>query len=251
MRAGILLRGLGPMSVSNLGTGLPVFVQKASITICALALVLVLLSGVIIPSDSPVSRAGGCLIVLFYALIALYGPARLARRNPALLSWTVLAGLVSGLVLGGEILLEYIVTPEDNTAFGLVEYGGFILLLFLVALFVGYQSGQVRQGILASIGASMIGSVLWLVVLLTTFYLFWGTAVQEQLFRAEGTLDDFARSGMRDFAAFAVEDTLGACFFHLLLAPIIAATIGGFGGLIGKGIGRLIGTRIHADQRGF
>ncbi len=85
-------------------------------------------------------------------------------------------------------------------------------------------------------------------MLLSTYYVFRGTPIQEQLFRAEGTYEDFARSGMSDFAAFAMEDLLGAGFFHLLLAPIIGAVLGGMGGLIGKGLRRL--KKRDADGRG-
>ena len=51
------------------------------------------------------------------------------------------------------------------------------------------------------------------------FYAFNGTAQQAQVLQAEGNLADFARSGMSDFNAWAMQDFLGAGFFHLLLEP--------------------------------
>ncbi len=226
----------------------PDLVQKGLLAICALAFVLVLLSRLLVPAVGLVSIGAACFILLVYALVFLRGPHFLEQVNPLLLRWMVRAGLLSGIVLGGEILLEYILVPRDNTPFGLVEYGSVLAIWFLVGLIVGYQTHLARQGVLVSVGAAMLGSLVWLIVLLSTYYLFRDTAVQAQLFRAEGTYEDFAHSGMSDFATFAMEDLLGACFFHLLLAPIIAAILGIIGGMIGKAASRIRkGTRINAD----
>ena len=62
---------------------------------------------------------------------------------------------------------------------------------------------------------------------------------QEVVFAAEGTFADFAASGMSDFSTFVMEDLLGAGFFHLLLAPFLAAILGTIGSVLGKGMIRL------------
>jgi hypothetical protein len=82
----------------------------------------------------------------------------------------------------------------------------------------------------------MLSSVIWLIFVLLTFYLFRGTMRQELVFKAEGNFEDFARSGMKDFNTFVMEDFLGAGFFHLLLSPLFAAIFGGIGSMLGKGI---------------
>jgi hypothetical protein len=68
---------------------------------------------------------------------------------------------------------------------------------------------------------------------LGVFYLFYGTARQSQVFRAEGNYEDFQRSAMSDFNAFIMEDFLGATFFHLILEPLLASLLGIIGGLAG------------------
>jgi hypothetical protein len=49
----------------------------------------------------------------------------------------------------------------------------------------------------------------------------------ERVWRAEGTYDDFARSGMSDIRAFVVQDFWGAGFFHLLAGLVLAGILGG------------------------
>ena len=83
-------------------------------------------------------------------------------------------------------------------------------------------------------GTAMIASLIWLIAVLTVFYIFRGSPQQTQVFRAEGNYEDFAQSGMSDFNTFIMEDFLGAAFFHLLLGPLVAAILGIIGGLFGK-----------------
>ena len=79
--------------------------------------------------------------------------------------------------------------------------------------------------------------------MLSTFYWFYGSPRQELVFRAEGNYEDFVRSGMTDFSTFVMEDVFGAGFYHLLLGPMIAATLGAFAGYISltlRGVRRLV-----------
>ena len=71
-------------------------------------------------------------------------------------------------------------------------------------------------------------------MLLTITYAMKGTPRQAMVFRAEGNLDDFAHSGSANFEAWLRQDLLGAGFYHLLLGLIIAAILGGVGGLVGR-----------------
>ena len=85
----------------------------------------------------------------------------------------------------------------------------------------------------------ILSSVIWLIFILGTFYIFRGSARQIQVFTAEGNYADFAQSGMHDFNTFVMEDFFGAGFYHLLLAPILAAILGTLGGLLGKGLAQI------------
>ncbi len=203
-----------------------------------IALALVLVSRLMVPDVSLLSLLGGCLLALIYAVLSYFGPARLELGHPLVLRISLIAGLAAGAVLGGEILLEYILLPADNTSFGLIEYGGAFLIWLAAGLFVGYKTYRIRYAILAAVSAAMIGLLIWLIVLLATFYVFRGTAIQDKVWAAEGTYQDWARSGMADFNTFVMEDLLGATFFHLLLGPFIASITGAIGGLIGKVIGK-------------
>jgi len=75
--------------------------------------------------------------------------------------------------------------------------------------------------------------MIWLIAVLTIFYLFHGTPQQNQVFHAEGNFYDFAQSGMTDFDAFIMQDFWGAGFFHSILLPLLAGILGSVGSLIG------------------
>lgn len=198
-----------------------------------LGLVLVILSRVLIPTVSLFSLAGAVLILMVYYLAGYFG---FQRIHPEILTLTGLFGLVGGTIFAGEILLEYALLPQDNTNWGIIEFGGVFAIYFFSGLVIAYQQRSIRVGVLAGPVSAMFSSIIWLIFVFTTFYLFRGTARQAAVFTAEGNYADFAHSGMTDFNAFIMEDFLGAAFFHLLLAPCVAAILGIIGGTLGKGI---------------
>jgi asparagine N-glycosylation enzyme membrane subunit Stt3 len=91
---------------------------------------------------------------------------------------------------------------------------------------------------MAGAATAIIGSLIWYIAVLVSFYLFFGTDSQARVFRAEGEYEDFRRSGMADFSTFVMEDFFGAGFFHLLLGPVLAAMLASAGGLLGVGLRR-------------
>ena len=200
---------------------------------------LVFYSKLAAPSISLISLVGPLAILLVYAGLAWYVLPVLDQLYPRIFRWVILFGLVGGVIFAAEILLEYILLPADNTTYGLVEYGGVFFVLFLSALIASYTSRSLRQGILTAVASAMAASVIWSVVLLITLHAFTGTPQQAAVWQAEGTLQDFANSGMKDLYTFTIEDNLGATFFHLLIAPILAAVLGLVGGLLGKLLGRM------------
>jgi hypothetical protein len=64
-----------------------------------------------------IARMASTLAILgVYALTAILAPERMNRRSPLILSNGVLFGILAGAVFTGEILLEYVLLPQDNTA---------------------------------------------------------------------------------------------------------------------------------------
>jgi hypothetical protein len=112
-------------------------------------------------------------------------------------------------------------------------------LLFGVSFWVAYRTHAIRSGILAAVWSALIASLIWVLAVLVVFYLFNGSAQQTQVFQAEGNFEDFARSGVKDFNTFVMEDFMGASFFHSLLIPLAAALVGAIGAAAGKGLGWL------------
>ena len=195
---------------------------------------LVVYSKLAAPRISFISVIGPLFIILVYAIFTLMVLPVLDRRYPGITQRVLLFGLITGVIFGGEILLEYIFLPTDNTNYGLVEFGSVFFFWFLSGLMAGYRSKSIRQGIWTAVAAAIISSVIWDGVLLITLHAFHGTSQQAAVWQAEGTLQDFANSGMKDFYTFTVEDLMGATFFHLLLGPTLAAVLGLVGGLFGK-----------------
>ena len=215
------------------------WMQKGFLAGVILSIALILFGQAVFARTSIISIAGACAILVIYGLAGGLGVLSTNRLNPDILHLASLFGLAIGIVYGGEMLLEYAILPGDNTLLGTLEYGLVLCLLFVSAMVAGLKTGSVRLAILTAVWTATIGSLVWLIVLLVTTFAFWATPQQAQVLRAEGAYDDFARSGMASFAVFVMEDYLGAAFFHLLLGPLIAALLGGVGGLLGKGIRRL------------
>ena len=201
-----------------------------------LGVILIFFGWFLVPTTNFLSVAGACLILIIYGLVGWFG---FSRIRPDVLTLASVFGLLAGLIFAGEIVLEYAILPKDNPIWGIIEFGSVFALYFLSGLFVSYRYKSIKHGILAAIVSAMLSSIIWLLCTLITFYVFRGTARQEVIFRAEGNFEDFARSGMKDFNVFVMEDLFGAGFYHLLLSPILATILGTMSSLFGKGIAQL------------
>ena len=201
-----------------------------------LGILLVLVGWRLAPNASLLSVCGAGLILVLYGLVGFFGFLRIPSEIINLVGVT---GLLAGAIFAGEIVLEYVLLPRDNTSWGWVEFGSVFAIYFLTGLVAAYRSKSLRHGILAAVGTAMLSSLIWLIFALLIFYLFRGSARQFQVFTAEGNYADFAQSGIHDFNTFVMEDFFGAGFYHLLLGPLVAAILGTLGGLIGKGTARL------------
>src|SRR5579859_2026791 len=170
--------------------------------------------------------AGGVAIV--YGVLGLWGLAP-ARRRPEVVGWAQRAGFAAAAIYAGEIVLEYVVRPSDNTSWGLVEFAAVFACFAMAGVGGAARSRRMWPALQAALWTAVVATLVWYAVLLAVTYAFRGTAAQMAVFRAEGDLDDFRRSGLSDFKAFTVQDLMGAGFYHLLLSPIFAAVLGALG----------------------
>jgi hypothetical protein len=200
------------------------------------ALALVIAGRLFVPATSVISTVAASAILLAYGGMAALCPLRLSRRHPDILHWAVIFGLLAGAVFAGEIILEYLLLPADNTRYGVVEFGTVFALYIASAFVSALRSRRIQDAVLTSVASAFIASLVWVITLLAVFYAFRGSARQALVLRAEGDYEDFARSGMSDFNVFIMEDFMGAVFFHLLLGLLAAVLLGVLGGVMGKAI---------------
>lgn len=183
--------------------------------------------------ESPIGLFADLAIVFLYGLLIWFWFPVVEERNFQLFKMAVIGGLLIGSIFLGEMLLEYIILPGNNSQMGLIEYGLVLLIFFTLASWAVYQTGRFRDGLFATIISALIGSMIWLIAVLAIYYLFHGTARQSLVFLAEGNLEDFTRSGMTDLNAFIMQDFWGAGFFHSTLLPFLSIIIGSIGSLLG------------------
>lgn len=221
---------------SSAGSLLPNYLRNSLLFGVLVALALVMAGRLLIPAMSFISVTGASTILIVYGGMAALFPSRLYRRHPAILRGAITFGLLAGVVFGGEMILEYVVLPTNNSLFGWVEFGSVFALYFASALVAALRSRSMKTAVLTAVASAFIASLLWAIFVLAIFYAFRGSPRQALVLRAEGDYEDFARSGMSDFNTFIMEDFMGAIFFHLLLGPMVAAVLGVLGGLLGKAI---------------
>jgi hypothetical protein len=217
---------------------LPNYLQKSLLIGVLVALALVIAGRVFVPAASLLSTIAASAILLAYGAMAALCPNRLHRRHPDILRWAMIFGLLAGAVFAGEIILEYVLLPTDNSHYGMVEFGTVFGLYFASAFVSALRSLSIKNAVFTAVASAFIASLVWVITVLAVFYAFRGSPRQVLVLRAEGDYEDFARSGMSDFNAFIVEDFMGATFFHLLLGLLVAAVLGVLGGLLGKAAAR-------------
>lgn len=225
------------------------FVRKAVLTLAVADCALVMLGLILTPTTLTASRQGWLGVTAAFAMLSTYaalgvwGSRAVERKNPRILSIAVRFGLAIGSIFVVEMLAEYALLPSSkgNERLAYLEFGGMFLCLLLAGLKGGQATGRLWQGVLTAIWSTMIGSLIWVASLLSTYYAFMGTARQEQVLAADQVFEDFKRSGMTDLRAFVMQDYLGGVFFHLLLGLIVAGILGTMGSLVAKLLARLSG----------
>ncbi len=193
-------------------------------------LALVMFGWALVPAANPLSVAAASLIIIIYGLAFYFITS---RADPKILKWAGRFGLAAGAVFTAEILLEYILLPKDNTAWGLIEFGLVFFIYLLSALWAAHNTGKNRAATLTALLTAMVSSLIWVIVVLSVFYFFRGTERQMQVLIAEGDYADFLHTGASDFNTWIMEDFFGAVFFHSLLMPLVTPVLGAIGTAVG------------------
>lgn len=202
------------------------FVMTIAVTIA------LILAGLRVDPATIASPAGGASLLgdvgmqLALAALALGGPWSF-RRCGAVIGISAVLGLVFAAAYTGVILLEF-----DG-----INTNANILALFVGVAVVAGMAATMRtrrwqQGPLAAIWALLIGTALWSVAVLLINYAAWGSHRQYVFWLNDGAVDEFHRSGSRDFNVFLLQDLQGALFFH----PVLGIAVGTIGGLAGGGL---------------
>ncbi|MFC6160225.1 hypothetical protein [Kribbella jiaozuonensis] len=137
-------------------------------------------------------------------------------------------GLVAGGMYGAEVVAEYLspTVTDASVVIGWIIVIGLVAAAVLASAAASLRERSLRAGITAAVYAMVFEYLTWYPVVLLSYYAFRTSPATDRVWRAEGTYDDFARSGMTDIRAFVIQDFWGAGTFHLLAGLVIAAVFG-------------------------
>lgn len=148
--------------------------------------------------------------------------SRLQVAHPRAVAVSVVFGAFSALVFVPSILVEYFGVTVNNTTMSVAMFA----LWLAAGTIVAVLTGRVGAAVLSSTVSAQIASLASVITMLASYYVLRGSALQERFFRTEGTYEDFARSGLKDFGTFVVEDMFGGTFFHMVLGTLAGALLG-------------------------
>lgn len=188
----------------------------------------------VLPRSSATALLTATAVLLVYLAVGYAGVPVATRRHPEAMRVGSWFGLLLGGMFAVQIVIEYLVpvTPRLDGLLGWVTFGSLPPLCFAAGATATFRTRRWRDSIVAPTWAMLIGSAVWIVALLATYYSFVGTPQERRLFDAENVREDYRRSGESDLRAFLMVDYCGACFFHLTLGPAMGAICGGAGGAI-------------------
>jgi hypothetical protein len=164
----------------------------------------------------------------------------------------VAVGAVAGGLYGLESLAEYLSphVTDASVTIGWVIVGGIVAADLVAAVVATARTGLLRAGIGAAVYGAITEYVVWYPCVMVWYYVFHNSSVIDRVWRAEGTYDDFARSGLTDIRVFVLQDYWGAGFFHLAGALVIALLFGLPAAVAGRaGVRRLRRSRIARQSQ--
>jgi hypothetical protein len=216
-----------------------------------LAVANVLLAAFGLVYDPAALRGGGYLALLGVVVaqglcVALmrWGPLSTRTASPAAIRIGATTGLVLGVLYGAEVLAEYLsaAITDASVLIGWIIVSGLVAGIAVAATTATVRLRSVRAGVTAAVYCAIFEYLVWYPAVLICYYLFRTSGALERVWRAEGTYDDFARSGMTDIRAFVLQDFWGAGFFHLLAGLVIAGIFGTSAALAVRAVQRLTGS---------
>jgi hypothetical protein len=125
----------------------------------ALSLLLILYGVWITPgarsltAENIARMAPAFAILGIYALVAISAPEGMNHRSSIILSNGLRFGCLAGVIFAGEILLEYVLLPRDNT--GMLNFDLFILQDFFGACFFHLLLDPLAAFLFGSVGAGV------------------------------------------------------------------------------------------------
>jgi hypothetical protein len=180
----------------------------------------------------PGALAGGGFLGLVGVLVAQFGCVAAVRWGPVSASAAapeaVRTGGVTGTLYGAEVLAEYLspAVTGASVAIGWIIVTGLVTAGVTAAAVATIRLRSLRAGVTAAVYCAITEYLVWYPVVLACYYVFRTSAATDRVWRAEGTYEDFARSGASDIRVFVLQDFWGAGFFHLVAGLIIAGVFG-------------------------
>jgi uncharacterized membrane protein len=176
------------------------------------------------------------VVLVAYAVLAHISVVTGGHAGARVQLLTLVCGTLSAGVLIWSDVIQYSGRTASNSIVVAVAAGSWLVAGIIVA----WWTNRIRDAVLSSILSAEIGSLANVGFILGSYYVLRGSALQAQFFRTEGTYDDFANSGSRDFDSFVIGDLFGGAFFHLVFGVLVAATFGAIVALMTIGVRRAI-----------
>jgi len=183
----------------------------------------------------------GVLVAQFGCVAAVrWGPVSASASAPAAVRTGVVAGGLIGALYGAEVLAEYLspAVTGASVAIGWIIVAGLVTAGLSAAAVATIRLRSLRAGVTAAVYCAITEYLVWYPVVLACYYVFRTSAATERVWRAEGTYQDFARSGASDIRVFVLQDFWGAGFFHLIAGLIIAGVFGTAAAITVRGVQR-------------
>lgn len=179
-------------------------------------------------SGGYLALAGVAVAQALCVAAARRGPLSIGVASPAAVRIGVAVGVTAGLLYGVEGLAEYLSASvtDASVAIGWVIVAGLVASNVIAAAIATARLRSLRGGFAAAAYNAITEYLVWYPSVLICYYVFRDSPVTGRVWRAEGTYDDFARSGMTNLRAFVLQDFWGAGFFHLIAGLVLAGIFG-------------------------
>jgi len=222
--------------------------------LAAILLDLALVGGLVLHHRPLLAQPGGAryvaepvIALLLYAGLGAWATAAGDPPRRRALCLGVAVGLLTGALWLVNLTLETFTDLGDRV--GLLATAPFLLGAFVLWGLGGFLGAWRTRSIRLGILAAVLAALLCVLGTVTYGFLLAYTALP-RLERNLAADPDYLRSGWGDVRAFAIANTFDAGFSHLLLAPLIAALVGGVGAGLGRGWGARIAGADPAPQGG-